>query len=135
MKIHLIIYIALALLACGMASCSENTLSVDEPVDAEGMVLKLQMTHPGSRTRATATDFETGDKTGVFVTIGDKPLQVGGNVVNNEAMTYNGSEWKAARMLYWDEGTYNVFAYYPYIDGVSSIEDQPFSVSLDQNSG
>ena len=126
---------ALALLACGMASCSENTLSVDEPVDAEGMELKLQMTHPGSRTRATATDFETGDKTGVFVTIGDKPLQVGGNVVNNEAMTYNGSEWKASRMLYWDEGTYNVFAYYPYINSVSSIEDQPFSVSLDQNSG
>ena len=28
---------ALALLACGMASCSENTLSVDEPADAEGM--------------------------------------------------------------------------------------------------
>ena len=32
----------------------------------------------------------------------------------------------------WDEGTYNAYAYYPYTQQVSSIEDQPFSVSTDQ---
>ena len=95
--------------------------------------MKLLMTHPGSKTRATATDFEAGDKTGVFVTLADKPLQVGGNVVNNEALTFIDDEWKAAKKLYWDEGTYNVYAYYPYISSVSSIEDQPFSISLDQS--
>lgn len=133
MKIHLIIYIALALTAVGMTSCSEETLPTDEPTDVKGMEMKLLMTHPGSKTRVTATDFEAGDKTGVFVTLADKPLQVGGNVVNNEALTFVDDEWKAAKKLYWDEGTYNVYAYYPYISSVSSIEDQPFSISLDQS--
>ena len=133
MKIHLIIYIALALTAVGMTSCSEETLPTDEPTDVKGMEMKLLMTHPGFKTRATATDFEAGDKTGVFVTLADKPLQVGGNVVNNEALTFIDDEWKAAKKLYWDEGTYNVYAYYPYISSVSSIEDQPFSISLDQS--
>lgn len=133
MKIHLIIYIALALTAVGMTSCSEETLPTDEPTDVKGMEMKLLMTHPGSKTRATAMDFEAGDKTGVFVTLADKPLQVGGNVVNNEALTFVDDEWKAAKKLYWDEGTYNVYAYYPYISSVSSIEDQPFSISLDQS--
>lgn len=133
MKIHLIIYIALALTAVGMTSCSEETLPTDKSTDSKGIEMKLLMTHPGSKTRATATDFEAGDKTGVFVTLADKPLQVGGNVVNNEALTFIDDEWKAAKKLYWDEGTYNVYAYYPYISSVSSIEDQPFSISLDQS--
>lgn len=133
MKIHLIIYIALALTAVGMTSCSEETLPTDKPTDSKGIEMKLLMTHPGSKTRATATDFEAGDKTGVFVTLADKPLQVGGNVVNNEALTFIDDEWKAAKKLYWDEGKYNVYAYYPYISSVSSIEDQPFSISLDQS--
>ena len=48
MKIHLIIYIALVLTAVGMTSCSENTLSVDEPVDAEGIEMKLQDARHGN---------------------------------------------------------------------------------------
>ena len=100
MKIHLIIYIALALTAVGMTSCSEETLPTDKPTDSKGIEMKLLMTHPGSKTRATATDFEAGDKTGVFVTLAVKPLQVGGNVVNNEALTFIDDEWKAAKKLY-----------------------------------
>ena len=60
------------------------------------------------------------------------PTTTNNNVVNNEAMTFSGNGWTAARTLYWDDGTYNVYAYYPYINSLSSIEDQPFSVSLDQ---
>ena len=63
----------------------------------------------------------------------DAPLEIGGNLVNNEALTHNGSSWTAARTLYWDDGTYNAYAYYPYMQGVSSISDQPFSVSTDQS--
>lgn len=59
-------------------------------------------------------------------------LEIGGNLVNNEALTYDGSKWAAARALYWDKGTYTAYAYYPYIENVSSITDQPFSVALDQ---
>lgn len=131
MRTHLIIYMALA--AIGMASCSQESTPVSGDDDNKGMPMRFQMSLPGAKTRATATDFETGDKSGVYVTQADKPLQLGGNVVNNEPLTYNGKEWQAANNLYWDEGTYNIYASYPYISGVSSIEDQPFSVSLNQN--
>ena len=53
--------------------------------------------------------------------------------MNNEALTYDGSKWAAARTLYWDKGTYTAYAYYPYMEDVSSITDQPFSVVLDQS--
>lgn len=94
--------------------------------------MTFEVTHP-SQTRATATSFEGGDRIGLYVAQADAPLEIGGNLVNNEALTYNGSSWTAARTLYWDEGTYNAYAYYPYIQGVSSIDDQPFSVATDQS--
>ena len=123
---------ALVLTVAGVTSCSQDILPTDEPTDAENMKMKLVMSHPAQKVDAAATDFEEGDKVGIFVTQADKPLQLGGNVVNNEAMTFSGNGWTAARTLYWDDGTYNVYAYYPYINSLSSIEDQPFSVSLDQ---
>ena len=123
---------ALVLTVAGVTSCSQDILPTDEPTDTENMEMKLVMSHPAQKVDATATDFEEGDKVGIFVTQADKPLQLGGNVVNNEAMTFSGNGWTAARTLYWDDGTYNVYAYYPYINSLSSIEDQPFSVSLDQ---
>lgn len=123
---------ALVLTVAGVTSCSQDILPTDEPTDTENMKMKLVMSHPAQKVDAAATDFEEGDKVGIFVTQADKPLQLGGNVVNNEAMTFSGNGWTAARTLYWDDGTYNVYAYYPYINSLSSIEDQPFSVSLDQ---
>lgn len=123
---------ALVLTVAGVTSCSQDILPTDEPTDTENMEMKLVMSHPAQKVDATSTDFEEGDKVGIFVTQADKPLQLGGNVVNNEAMTFSGNGWTAARTLYWDDGTYNVYAYYPYINSLSSIEDQPFSVSLDQ---
>lgn len=53
--------------------------------------------------------------------------------MNNEPLTCSGSSWTASRTLYWDEGTYNFYAYYPYMTSVSSIEDLPFSVQTDQS--
>lgn len=124
---------ALALTVAGLTSCSQDILPADEPTDAKDMEMKLVMSHPSQKVDAAATDFEEGDKVGIFVTQADKPLQLGGNVVNNEAMTFSGNGWTAAKTLYWDDGTYNVYAYYPYINSLSSIEDQPFSVCLDQS--
>lgn len=104
---------ALVLTVAGMTSCSQDILPTDEPTDTENMKMKLVMSHPAQKVDAAATDFEEGDKVGIFVTQADKPLQLGGNVVNNEAMTFSGNGWTAARTLYWDDGTYNVYAYYP----------------------
>ena len=88
--------------------------------------------YPG-QTRATATDFELGDRIGLYVADAKAPLELAGNLVNNEALTFYGNKWEAGRTLYWDEGTYNAYAYYPFMADVTSVTDQPFSVSTDQS--
>lgn len=40
--------------------------------------------YPG-QTRATATDFELGDRIGLYVADAKEPLELAGNLVNNEA--------------------------------------------------
>lgn len=100
--------------------------------DAKSTPMTFVVDHP-SMVRATDSNFETGDRIGLYVSAAGAPLEIGGNLVNNEALTFDGSQWKAARTLYWDEGTYNAYAYYPYIKDVSSVEDQLFSVSVDQS--
>ena len=130
MKKHIINGIGFALALLALVACADD----NEPQykDARHTPMTFEVTHP-SQTRATATDFEGGDRIGLYVAQADAPLEIGGNLVNNEALTYNGSRWTAAHTLYWDEGTYNAYAYYPYIQGVSSIDDQPFSVATDQS--
>lgn len=130
MKKHIISGIGFALALLALVACADD----NEPQykDARHTPMTFEVTHP-SQTRATASNFEGGDRIGLYVAQADAPLEIGGNLVNNEALTYNGSSWTAARTLYWDEGTYNAYAYYPYIQGVSSIDDQPFSVATDQS--
>lgn len=130
MKKHIISGIGFALALLALVACADD----NEPQykDARHTPMTFEVTHP-SQTRATATNFEGGDRIGLYVAQADAPLEIGGNLVNNEALTYNGSLWTAAHTLYWDEGTYNAYAYYPYIQGVSSIDDQPFSVATDQS--
>lgn len=130
MKKHIISGIGFALALLALVAYADD----NEPQykDARHTPMTFEVTHP-SQTRATATNFEGGDRIGLYVAQADAPLEIGGNLVNNEALTYNGSSWTAARTLYWDEGTYNAYAYYPYIQGVSSIDDQPFSVATDQS--
>lgn len=130
MKKHIISGIGFALALLALVACADD----NEPQykDARHTPMTFEVTHP-SQTRATATNFENGDRIGLYVAQADAPLEIGGNLVNNEALTYNGSSWTAAHTLYWDEGTYNAYAYYPYIQGVSSIDDQPFSVATDQS--
>lgn len=94
--------------------------------------MTFTVTHPAQKTRVTDTNFENGDKIGLFVGSADAPLEIGGNLVNNEALTCDNGNWTAGRTFYWDEGTFNAYAYYPYLSPVTSIEDQPFSVSTDQ---
>lgn len=130
MKKHIISGIGFALALLALVACADdNELQYK---DARHTPMTFEVTHP-SQTRATATNFEGGDRIGLYVAQADAPLEIGGNLVNNEALTYNGSRWTAAHTLYWDEGTYNAYAYYPYIQGVSSIDDQPFSVATDQS--
>lgn len=131
MKENIIKYAALALFIAGLSACSQEE-DGGKPVDAKHTPMTFAVTHPAQRTRVTDTNFENGDKIGVFVCETDAPLEIGGNLVNNEQLTLSGGAWTASRTLYWDKGTFNAYAYYPYMRQVSSIEDQPFSVSTDQ---
>ena len=81
--------------------------------------------------------FEAEDKVGLYVTdyadaTTPAPLQISGNRANNEAMTYDGAKWATERPIYWGEGKSDVYAYYPYIAEVEDVDNQPFSVALDQ---
>lgn len=119
------------LLALALTSCSDELESSPTKQDAKDIPMTFVVNYPGKK-RATETDFEINDKIGLYVASSDTPLEIGGNLVNNEPLTFDGNQWTASRSLYWDEGTYNAYAYYPYTKEISSIQDQPFSVSLDQ---
>lgn len=95
--------------------------------------IQLDLIHPASQTRVTDTQFEDTDEVGVYVTAADSKLQIGGNEVNNEKFVYNGTSWTSPRKVYWNNGKHNVYAYYPYSEVVSDIEDYKFSVQTDQS--
>lgn len=86
-------------------------------------------------TRVTDAGFESGDVVGVYVTryTGDvaSALQLGGNHASNVALTYDGSKWSCQPKVYWEDGKFDVYAYYPRTT-VTSVDEFPFSVALDQ---
>ena len=128
-----ILYIGVALSMMTFASCSsDNDVSTEAPKSAKETPMTFDVIHP-SQTKATATEFENGDKIGVYIAKTDMPLEIGGNTLNNEQLTLTSGTWTPSKNLFWDEGTYNAYAYYPYMD-VTSIEDQPVSVATDQSS-
>lgn len=131
MKNYIIRYASLALAILGVVACSEEHETAPSQ-DAKSTPMSFVVTHPG-QTRATATAFESDDRIGLYVADVNAPLELGGNLVNNEALTFDGNKWAASRTLFWDKGSFNAYAYYPYIKGISSITDQPFSVSTDQS--
>lgn len=127
-------FIGIFATAMSLVSCSDG-ISLDEPKTADTKPeMQFSFIHPDDRlqSRATETAFETGDKVGLFVNETSRALEIGGNTVNNEMLTCNGKDWFSTEKLYWDAGTYNATAYYPYQDEISSITDLPFSVRTDQ---
>ena len=131
MNNHIIRCVALALAVLSLAACGDD-LEPTQPQDPKSTPMTFVVDYPG-QTRATATDFERNDRIGLYVADAKEPLELAGNLVNNEALTFDGNKWEAGRTLYWDEGTYNAYAYYPYMQDVTSVTDQPFSVSTDQS--
>lgn len=131
MKNNILFGIIVALTGAGIVSCSQDTPESGQTVPEGMMRMTFNFSHPS--TRATETAFESGDKVGLFVSRSDAALEIAGNVVNNELLTFNGNSWNAARPLYWDNGNYNAVGYYPYMSDIPSISDLPFSVALDQS--
>ncbi len=132
MKTNILSLIAALSLGFGVVSCSQNEIDGNEPGGNGIYSMNFRINHPDC-TRATETAFENGDKVGLFIRKSDLPLEIAGNFVNNEALTCNGIDWQPGKPLFWDNGTYCAHAYYPYMSDVSSIEDLPFNVRLDQD--
>ncbi|MBQ2375038.1 MAG: fimbrillin family protein [Alistipes sp.] len=127
-------YIALAVLALVVMGCEKESVE-NTPIVEDG-VMRIEALHP-SATRATETAFEGGDVIGVYATnyVDDvaSPLQISGNWINNEALTYDGALWSGRRPLYWsEEGAMDVYGYYPYMTP-TTINKHRWSVQLDQS--
>lgn len=88
------------------------------------------------QTRASATSFEIGDKLGLYAVEYDgdnvAELQVAGNFINNEALTYNGSAWVGGRTLYWSDKPCDFYGIYPYQEP-ATVSEYLFDLPTDQN--
>lgn len=120
-------------LAIGLVSCSNDSEENNDVADNN--VIRFNVEHPAALTRATDTNFEPGDKVGIFLTDQNTVVELAGNYVTNIPLSYQNDKWTTAKPLYWNEGTYDVYAYYPYMSPLVSVTDQPFSVATDQNDG
>ena len=117
MKTKDFIWAALALSVCACSSEGDES----QPRIEEGEI-QLEMVHPSAATRVTDTTFEDKDRIGVFVTAEGETLQIGGNGVNNELFTYNGTSWTSKRKVYWNSGKHDVYAYFPYAQSIGRGE-------------
>jgi len=77
--------------------------------------------------------FENNDRIGIYMVADGSALLLGGNELNNELFTFDGSAWKSSRKAYWNEGKHNVYAYYPYSATVNDTEDYTFTLAADQS--
>ena len=125
-----------ATVAAMLTACSNDETESQQYVADEGEIQLQFAIGKGTTdvvTRATETNFENTDQIGVYVTAADEALQIGGNEVNNEPFTYNGTSWTSKRKVYWNNGQHNVYAYYPYTRNVNDVEDFSFELQADQS--
>lgn len=123
-----LLYISIALLA--LSSCNKQVAQVQDDQ------IRFRLSLP-SATKATASEFESGDAVSLYAVeydgVSPMPLQIGGNWINNEKLSFDGLEWASARTLYWAPGACDFYAFYPYQPSIGSVEAYPFSVAVDQS--
>lgn len=117
------------MIALVVSSCSKNE------TDFMPTSNLMQFVAEYPTTRATASSFEAGDAMGVYVSRYEDematPLQVSGNYANNVKSVFDGDKWLNSSAIYWAEGKFDVYAYYPY-NKPASVDEYKFSVALDQ---
>jgi len=116
----------LALTACNSESDQPGGFS-------EKDIMTFDIMHPNQQSRLTDTSFEDDDQVGLYLTIHNVPLELSGNYGNNALLTYSFKKWKVNKPIYWNEGNYDVYAYYPYVPSPSSVDDFPVVVSTAQH--
>lgn len=123
--------LTIAALALAAASCNNDTADIVSATNT----IRVEASLPAA-SRATQTAFESGDVMGLFaVEYIDgvaQPLQLIGNYINNQPLTYNGTEWQAERTLYWSESACDFYGVYPYQE-LKTIKDFTFDIQTDQS--
>jgi hypothetical protein len=121
-----LLWISLVLLAFG---CKQE--EGVEPTDNGEIKVEAHLA-----SRATMTEFEYGDKLGLYAVEymnGEaQPLQAGGNYLNNEPMMYSQSKWTSDRKIYWSDAACDFYGIYPY-QPLKTVENVLFEVATDQN--
>ena len=129
MKSIRITFIAVAA-AMTFAACESENPEISKETSSE---IHISALHPSVETRANDSGFEKGDQIGLYVVEASSALQPGGNTVNNGCFEYSGSSWVAQNKYFWNNGTYNVYAYYPYAKRVEDTESYCFDLPTDQS--
>lgn len=123
------IFISAIVILTAITGCNK----IETPEVSEDGTMRFNVSYP--TTKATETAFEAGDKIGVYITgyQDEKPLalQLGGNYKNNNPVIFDGTSWTADPVIYWGDGKYDVYAYYPFMIP-ESVDELMFSVALNQ---
>lgn len=127
MKKTIFAFAAVALLL----SCAKSR-QADAP-DMEA--IRLVPVFPGAAVKASDAGFETGDIIGIYITKykddTPSPLQIGGNWGSNLSLSNNGTGWTLDPKVYWEDGKFDIYGYYPKMT-VTSVDAQPFHIASDQ---
>ncbi len=113
--------------------CQKN----QQPVMPENddNTISFNCVHPSQSTRVAGDNFEENDQVGLYcveyVDTEPQTLQIGGNFINNELLSYNGTAWSSSRTLYWSDVAADFYAYYPYAE-LESVNSHIFAIATDQ---
>lgn len=132
MKNNIFSGLIVAFIAAALPSCGNDAALPEPDSRKDSLEMTFAFSHP-DQTKASETAFEPGDKVGLFLSDAAATLEIAGNTLNNEPLTLGGSGWSFSRKLFWDNGTFNAYGYYPFQDDIPSITDLPFAVRPDQD--
>lgn len=131
--------LSLAALSCLVSCTSGDDEIIPSPApdpDPAPVTIPINISMNGW-TRVTDTDYESGDKVGIYVVnyqgSSAGALQSSGNHVDNMCFTYT-NNWTPESDIYWKDETTKAdfYCYYPY-GTPSDITAHPFSVKTDQS--
>ena len=111
--LHILVF--LSLYGCSGGGSEKEVIP---PMEPETPKVRIAL-NCGIASRATETNFESGDKVGLFVVnyngSSAGTLQNTGNHADNVKFTYS-SAWTPERDIYWKDGTTKAdfYCYYPY---------------------
>lgn len=131
--------LSLAALSCLVSCTSGDDEIIPSPApDPDPAPVKIPINiSMNVWTRVTDTDYESGDKVGIYVVnyqgSSAGTLQSSGNHVDNMCFTYT-DYWRPESDIYWKDETTKAdfYCYYPY-GTPSDITAHPFSVKTDQS--